>query len=80
MIKALHLFHLRGTYELRYAFTKENDGTGGGQKNGKLLLYYGGKYYLSKMVNGENYGCAALAVRVSIIHLTVIEERLCTVA
>ena len=34
---------------------RENDGTGGGQKNGKLILYYGGKYYLDKVVNGENY-------------------------
>ena len=59
---------------------KENDGTGGRQKNGKLVLYYGGKYYLSREVNGENYGCAAPAFMVSIFRLTVIDERLCKVA
>lgn len=48
---------------------KGNDGTGGGQKNGKLILYYTGKYYLSKVVNGEKK-----------LVLTVIDERLCTVA
>ena len=48
---------------------RENDGTGGGQKSGKLILYYGEKYYLSKVVNGEKK-----------LVLSVMDERLCTVA
>ena len=61
-------------------YEKENDGTGGGQKNGKLILYYGEKYYLRKVVNGQNYGRAAFGVMVSIFHLTAVDERLCKVA
>lgn len=34
---------------------KGNDGTGGGQKYGKLILYYTEKYYLSKVVYSDNY-------------------------
>lgn len=57
------------SFLLSFITYRENDGTGGGQKNRKLVLYYGEKLYLSKVVNGEKK-----------LVLTGIDKRLCKVA